>query len=235
VPKDQAATAETLAVKLSHFASALSVPNLGPGLIKKLVEFGYTTPRMLMELSTEKWCEAIGKGNGVKIQKAFIDRVRSANEMELMIASSLMPRGVGETKLTILFQKEADWKKWSLTTLTGLQGWSNESLSDFLTLLPRYEAWRKEQFPITVVPIGVVAPLPKTNTNLFIVVTGFRSSEFEAACLQKGIVVLPSLTKQAQVLVTAGSDSSTKAKKAGDMGIRILERSAFEKEYLSSA
>ena len=236
VPKDQAATAETLAVKLSHFASSLSVPNLGPGLIKKLVEAGYTTPRMLMELSTEKWCEAIGKGNGVKIQKAFIDRVRSANEMELMIASSLMPRGVGETKLTILFQKEPDWKKWSLTTLTGLQGWSNESLSDFLTLLPRYEAWRKEQFPITVVPIGVVTPLQtKTNANLFIVVTGFRSAEFEAACLQKGIVVLPSLTKQAQVLVTAGSDSSTKAKKAGDMGIRILERSAFEKEYLSSA
>ena len=236
VPKDQAATAETLAVKLSHFASSLSVPNLGPGLIKKLVEAGYTTPRMLMELSTEKWCEAIGKGNGVKIQKAFIDRVRSANEMELMIASSLMPRGVGETKLTILFQKEPDWKKWSLTNLTGLQGWSNESLSDFLTLLPRYEAWRKEQFPMTVVPIGVVAPLQtKTNANLFIVVTGFRSAEFEAACLQKGIVVLPSLTKQAQVLVTAGSDSSTKAKKAGDMGIRILERSAFEKEYLSSA
>ena len=91
---------------------------------------------------------------------------------------------------------------------------------------------------MTVVPIGVVAPLPtatNTNTNLFIVVTGFRSAEFEAACLQKGIVVLPSLTKQAQLLVTAGSDSSTKAKKAGDMGIRILERSAFEKEYLSSA
>jgi NAD-dependent DNA ligase len=91
---------------------------------------------------------------------------------------------------------------------------------------------------MTVVPVGVVAPLPtltKTNANLFIVVTGFRSAEFEAACLQKGIVLLPSLTKQAQVLVTAGSDSSTKAKKAGDMGIRILERSAFEKEYLSSA
>ena len=118
----------------------------------------------------------------------------------------------------------------------GLQGWRDESLSDFLTLLPRYEAWRKEQFPMTVVPIGVVAPLQtKTNANLFIVVTGFRSAEFEAACLKKGIVVLPSLTKQAQVLVTAGSDSSTKAKKAGDMGIRILERSAFEKEYLSSA
>ena len=89
---------------------------------------------------------------------------------------------------------------------------------------------------MTVVPISVVAPLPKINTNLFIVVTGFRSAEFEAACLQKGIVLLPSLTKQAQILVTAGSDTtSTKAKKAGDMGIRILERSAFEKEYLSSA
>jgi len=240
VPKDQAATAETLAVKLSHFASALSVPNLGPGLVKKLVEAGYTTPRMLMELSTEKWCDAIGKGNGVKIQKAFIEKVQGANEMTLMIASSLMPRGVGETKLTTLFQMEPDWKKWTTMTLVQMKadGWSEQSLRDFVGILHRYEKWRKDQFPMTVVPIGVVAPITttKTNVNLFIVVTGFRSSEFEAACLQKGIVLLPSLTKQAQILVTAGSDTtSTKAKKAGDMGIRILERSAFEKEYLSSA
>ena len=241
VPKDQPDSKETLAVKLSHFAGTLEVPNLGPGLIKKLVEAGHTTPRMLMELSTEKWCEAIGKGNGVKIQKAFIDQVRSANEMTLMIASSLMPRGVGETKLTVLFQMEPDWKKWSTGTLVQMKadGWSEQSLRDFVGILPRYEKWRKDQFPITVVPVGTTAPLitvAPIPTKLFIVVTGFRSADFEKACASRGIVVLPSLTKQAQVLVTGSADTtSTKAKKAQDMGIRILERSAFEKEYLSSA
>jgi NAD-dependent DNA ligase len=105
-------------------------------------------------------------------------------------------------------------------------------------LLPRYEKWRKEQFPVTVVPVGnfVVTSTPTVPTKLFIVVTGFRSTEFESACAARGIAVLPSLTKQAQVLVTGSADTtSTKAKKAQDMGIRILERSAFEKEYLSSA
>ena len=242
VPKDQPDSKETLAVKLSHFASTLEIPNLGPGLIKKLVEAGHTTPRMLMELSTEKWCEAIGKGNGVKIQKAFIDRVRSANEMTLMIASSLMPRGVGETKLTTLFQMEPNWKKWSSATLVQMKadGWSEQSLRDFVGMLPRYEKWRNEQFPITVGPIGEVVGTTVTATaiptKLFIVVTGFRSADFEKACASRGIAVLPSLTKQAQILVTGGADAtSTKAKKAQDMGIRILERSAFEKEYLSSA
>lgn len=239
VPKNQPDSKETLAVKLSHFAGTLEVPNLGPGLIKKLVEAGHTTPRMLMELSTEKWCEAIGKGNGVKIQKAFIDQVRSANEMTLMIASSLMPRGVGETKLTVLFQMEPDWKKWTAASLGSVQGWSEQSLRDFVGILPQYEKWRKDQFPITVVPVGTTAPLitvAPIPTKLFIVVTGFRSADFEKACASRGIVVLPSLTKQAQVLVTGGADAtSTKAKKAQDMGIRILERSAFEKEYLSSA
>jgi len=203
-----------------------------------LVEAGHTTPRMLMELSTEKWCEAIGKGNGVKIQKAFVDRVRAANEMTLMIASSLMPRGVGETKLTTLFQKEPDWKKWSGAALQKVDGWTEDSLRDFIGILPRYEKWRKEQFPVTVVPVGnfVVTSTPLVKTKLFIVVTGFRSTEFESACTARGIAVLPSLTKQAQVLVTSSADTtSTKAKKAQDMGIRILERSAFEKEYLSSA
>ena len=238
VPKDQPDSKETLSVKLSHFASTLEVPNLGPGLVKKLVEAGHTTPRMLMELSTEKWCDAIGKGNGVKIQKAFVDRVRVANEMTLMIASSLMPRGVGETKLTTLFQKEPDWKKWSGAALQKVDGWTEDSLRDFIGILPRYEKWRKEQFPVTVVPVGnfVVTSTPTVPTKLFIVVTGFRSADFESGCASCGIAVLPSLTKQAQVLVTASADTtSTKAKKAQDMGIRILERSAFEKEYLSSA
>ena len=237
VPKNQPDSKETHTVKLSHFASALEVPNLGPGLVKKLVEAGHTTPRMLMELSTEKWCDAIGKGNGVKIQKAFMEKVHSANEMDFMVASSLMPRGVGETKLTLLFQKEPDWKKWSLLSLIGVQGWSEESLRDFIDTLPRYEKWRKEQFPAAAITIPVgefinVGP----PTKLFIVLTGFRSAEFESACAKKGIVVLPSLTKQAEVLVTGTADTtSTKAKKAQDMGIRILERTTFEKEYLSSA
>lgn len=239
VPKDQPDSKETLAVKLSHFTSTLEVPNLGPGLVKKLVEAGHTTPRMLMELTTEQWCDAIGKGNGVKIQKAFMEKVRGAKEMTLMIASSLMPRGVGETKLTTLFQKEPDWKKWTTMTLVQMkaEGWSEQSLSDFIGLLPRYEKWRKEQFPLMAITTTVATPtLVAVAPKLFIVMTGFRSAEFEAACSQKGFVVLPSLTKQAQVLVTAGADTtSTKAKKAQEMGIRILERTAFEKEYLSSA
>jgi NAD-dependent DNA ligase len=195
-----------------------------------------------MELSTEKWCDAIGKGNGVKIQKAFMEKVRSANEMTLMIASSLMPRGVGETKLTTLFQMEPNWKKWTTMTLVQMKadGWSEQSLRDFVGMLSRYEKWRNDQFPITVVPVGEVVGTSVTTTaiptKLFIVVTGFRSADFEKACASRGIAVLPSLTKQAQVLVTGSADTtSTKAKKAQDMGIRILERSAFEKEYLSSA
>ena len=159
-----------------------------------------------------------------------------------MIASSLMPRGVGETKLTTLFQMEPNWKKWSSATLVQMKadGWSEQSLRDFVGMLPRYEKWRNEQFPITVGPIGEVVGTTVTATaiptKLFIVVTGFRSAYFEKACASRGIAVLPSLTKQAQILVTGGADAtSTKAKKAQDMGIRILERSAFEKEYLSSA
>jgi NAD-dependent DNA ligase len=42
------------------------------------------------------------------------------------------------------------------------------------------------------------------------------------------------VTKQTTLLVVpdAGKTDSGKAKKARDMGIRILERSQFEKEYL---
>jgi DNA ligase (NAD+) len=227
---------EVQAAKLLHFASTLEVANLGPGLVKKLVEAGYSSPKKLQAMTLEQWQTTLGKGMGEKVKKSFDERTTSMKEINLMIASSTLPRGTGETKLKALFAREADWTKWDMKTLASVNSWSFVALQEFLTALETYKKWRADQFGNLVLDRSISPPpaVAAVPPSVFVCFTGFRSSDLEQKCRAKNMEVQLAVTKQTTVLVVpdAGNTESGKAKKARDMGIRILERSQFEKEYL---
>ena len=235
----QGSSVEVQSAKLLHFASTLDVANLGPGLIKKLVEGGFTNPKALRAMTPDQWQKTLGKGMGEKVRLSFEERMKAITELKLMIASSTLPRGTGETKLKALFAKEPDWMKWSMKVLAGVNSWSFVALEEFLTALEDYKKWRAEQFG-TLVLDRSISPPPQVNAtppSIFVCFTGFRSQEFEVRCKAKNIEVQLAVNKQTTVLVVsdASNAESGKAKKARDMGARILERSQFEKEYLGQA
>lgn len=240
VPSDQLADSkEVQAAKLLHFATTLEVANLGPGLIKKLVDAGFASPKALRSMTPEQWQKVLGKGMGEKVRVSFEERMKSLNEMTLMLASSVLPRGTGETKLKALFQREADWTKWEMKVLSNVSSWSFAALEECMDALQEYKKWRHEQFgPImlnrSVSPPPTVSSVPP---SIFVCFTGFRAPDLEAKCREKNMEVQLTVNKQTTVLVVPdnGNKESGKAKKAKDMGIRILERSQFEKEYLGQA
>lgn len=230
---------EVQTAKLLHFASTLEVANLGPGLIKKLVDAGFSSPKALLAMTPEQWQSTLGKGMGEKIRKSFEERMRAIHEMTLMLASSTLPRGTGETKLRALFTREPDWTKWSMKTLAGVNNWSFTSLEECLTSLEQYKKWRTEQFGSMQLtrPVTPESSPSANPPSMFVCLTGFRSAELEETCKKKNIEVVPSVTKQTTLVVISdkANTDSGKAKKAKEMGIRILERSQFEKEYLGQA
>jgi DNA ligase (NAD+) len=235
----QGESVEMKTAKLCHFASTLEVANLGPGLVKKLVDAGFTTPKALRSMTPEQWQKTLGKGMGEKVRESFDIRMKAITEMKLMIASSTLPRGTGETKLKALFCREPDWMKWSMKVLAGVPNWSYVALEECLTALEEYKKWRAEQFGNLILDRSI-SPPPQINStppSVFVCFTGFRSSDLEGKCKTKNIEVQLSLTKQTTVLVVSDRETteSGKAKKARDMGIRILDRSQFEKEYLGQA
>lgn len=235
----QGDSVEIKTAKLLHFASTLEVANLGPGLVKKLVEAGFTTPKALRTMSPEQWQKTLGKGMGEKVRLSFEQQMKTITELKLMIASSTFPRGTGETKLKALFVKEPDWMKWSMKILAGVSSWSYVALEECLTALEEYKKWRAEQFG-TLVLDRSISPPPQVNAtppSIFVCFTGFRSTDLEVKCKAKNMEVQLSINKQTTVLVVSDSTNaeSGKAKKARDMGIRILERGEFEKEYLGQA
>ncbi len=226
-------TLEIQSKKLEHFASTLGIPHLGPGLVAKLVSDGKDTPRLLLTCSKEEMEKSLGKGMAAKIFPQIQERLTAATELDLMIASSLMPRGVGSTKLKALFQVESDPRHWNEVFVC--EGWSEGALKEFLKSFPQYEEWRRTQLSMIPYPkLFTPPPKPQQTGVLYrICMTGFRDKELQAQLEAKGHEFVQAISsKVSLLLVKDPSETSEKLKKARELGIRILSREQAKLELL---
>ena len=214
--------------QLGHFLKTLDIPNAGPATAKTLVDGGIDTPKKLWSTTAARLSELLGPKSGAALfteLRAAFTRLRS--EQILMIASSQMPRGVGETKLKALFEVQADPRLWS-TLQTPPAGWTAETLRAFQARYPAYETWRKEMdwiaYPILTTP--AVAAATKRADALAICFTGFRDKDLETRLVAAGHIIHAAVSGKTNVLVVSDDASETeKVKKARAMGIRIVKRS----------
>ena len=155
-----------------------------------------------------------------------------------MVASSVMPRGVGDTKLQALTAINADPRTWC-TIQTPPAGWTAESLAAFQMAFPAYEAWRRAEMSWLAYPILGTAPAaaqaaPITEQKGAICLTGFRDKTLEERATAAGFTVASAVTgKTTMLLVPDGEVAETeKVKGARAKGIRIITRTAFTEQYL---
>ena len=233
--KTGSTTTELLQKKLEHFAKTLDIPHLGPGLIAKLVAEGKDTPNDLLTIEQVDLDVIVGKGMALKIYPAIQDRIQTCTELDLMVASGLMIRGVGDTKLRALFVQQADPRKWS--SIQSCDGWSKDALLAFHTFYPVYESWRCKELPTIPYPrLGTVISAPTLSaegTKGVVCLTGFRDAEFQKQMETKGFVFVAGVSKKVTHLIVKDiQDTSDKIKKAAEAGIRILTREDAKKEYL---
>lgn len=227
--------------RLEHFATALDIPYLGPGLVAKLITAGIKTPGALVRLTRAGMSAAIGSGMTEKIYPALQAAFTNISEMNLMIGSGTMPRGVGDKKLRALFSISSDPRQWS--SIKECEGWSRSALQDFVRGLSSYETWRQREFPSLTYPISKTeAPIPVTRPSSgkseVICFTGFRSTDLETRLKQRGHELSDSITKKTSILVvpdaTAITSPSGKVTKAIALkSVKIMTRDQFEKEYLA--
>lgn len=224
--------------RLEHFVKTLEIDGMGPGLVKKLVTEGITTPLQLCKATESSLQTILGKKSGTTAYTQLQQRITTLDEMTLMIASSCMPRGIGERKLEPLFQAEPDPRKWStyFSTPRDISGWSTDALLNFGKLYKEYETWRK-QFTVLPYPILAQTPPPAQVKGTYCC-TGFRDGALEKRATEKGWITSGTLTKKTTFLLildTVNSDTvdGTKAEKARESGIPILQRTEFIKKYLS--
>jgi DNA ligase (NAD+) len=223
---------EVLQARLVLFAKTFDIAGLGPGIATKLVDAGITTPGKLCSSTEAAISNAIGSGNGKKLMAQVNTVGTKVSELKLMVASAVLPRGIGETKLTILFQTQPDPRLWH--QLPELAGWTASSLGELLASLPAYQTWRAEEFPHWDYPIlpsildAPAAPIEKKGTICF---TGVRSKPLEALLKAAGWEIVDGVSSKLNVLVIPdGEETDTgKVKKARQLGtVRILQLSQVQ-------
>jgi NAD-dependent DNA ligase len=223
---------DLLESRLRHFAVAIGIEGLGPGLIKKLVDAKITTPSQLCAASPATLSALLGKKTGAQIAEETAKRIAAVKEITLMVASSILPRGVGETKLQNLFSLESDPRVWS-QKISRAEGWSEEALAAFFRELPAYFIWREAQFPGRAFTVAAAVAAPVVATRGSICFTGFRSAALEAAAVAQGFQISSTVSNKVSGLLVPDEKEPTgsKVEKARELGIRIWRKSEFMREY----
>lgn len=256
-----AETAEQTATRLHHFLKTLDVPGAGPSTAKSLVEGGIKGPRTLWEATAARLSELLGPKTGASLYTNLRKALEKATELHIMLASLKMPRGVGDTKLRVLFTVEEDPKRWlsaathgaTHNTLSGkeLPGWSATALEIFLAEFPKYEAWRAAELPFLPYPArplpgsgaattaaakregAVLTAAAAATAGQTVCFTGFRDKQLEAQAAELGHTVAASMTSKVNVLVVPDGEvrESEKVKAARAKGITIMTRAAFIESF----
>ena len=225
------------AARLQHFFKTLEIPSMGPANCEALVEADLGGPAALWLSDADRLGAVLGPKTGAALYKALRTRVAAVPEMTLMLASSTMPRGVGESKLKSLFAVAPDWRRWREVTEPPA-GWTTVSLRTFQEGLTAYETWRATELAwLTAAPVSAT-PVTASGgvTRGVICFTGFRDKALEADAVAAGFAVSAILTSKVTILVTPdGAVATEKVKKAAATGrTEILGRSAFILKYLGN-
>lgn len=231
--KSGAESQEVLEKRLEHFAKTLDIPHLGPGLVAKLVAEGKDTPNDLLTIGKDDIEIIVGKGMAAKIFPFIQEKISSSSELTLMVASGMMPRGIGSSKLEALFALQADPRSWH--SIHACEGWSKDALVAFLQVLPSYHNWRINDLPC--IPYPRIQQLEKkatpTVTKGIVCLTGFRDAEFQKKMEDKGFQFVNTVSKKVtHLIVKEIGETSEKIKKAQELGVRILSREQAIQEYL---
>jgi len=230
-----------------HSLQTLGIEGLGPGLVDKLLEAGLNTMKKLWDATPTKLADIIGPGRGPLLHSSLRECVGKATQMQLLIASNMLPRGVGERKLRLLYAREgnADAGRWSAASLEGVAGWSKGSLDELLAVLPAALEWKKcfglaaslASAPPAAPASASAAPAASTHAatlEKFVVFTGARDKELEGRLSSLGWGLQDTVNKKTTVVVAESLDSqSGKGKKARDLGIRIMLLPDFRNLILS--
>ena len=234
--RQKVADASTKVSQFMKMVKHLDWPNVGPAVMKSVVEAGYTTVPLLRKASEADLKKLLGPVKGANLYKLVqTDGWAKASELDLFIASPLRPDGIGSTRLEALLSVEPDVTKWS-SNLVAPKGWSPDALKEFQGLWKRYEEFRMKEWCFLPYPVKQVQKQEvAVQLRGSIVFTGFRDAQLEASLLQKGYKISDTVKSDTRAVLISDSEDpntymTTKIERAKKIpGCLILRKSEWVK------
>ncbi len=226
---------EKCQVKLiTDFFKNIKVEGLGPGIVKKLYENGFTEIKEILHITADDLLDMEGfqDRSAKKLVSNIKNAVNSVNLIELMNASNIFGRGLGKRRLEALFSNIPDlMERQSNNSLKEdimeVEGFSNITAKQFVDNFNDFKKFMKK--------LNIKAPnlkeyVSKTKIKKNIVFTGFRNNELEKVLEENGFAVNSSINTETVLVIKKDSSShSSKVKEAERKKLKVITLDTFLK------
>ena len=239
---------------ITAFFVELEVEGLSSGNVKRIMTAGFDTISKILKMTKAdfKTVEGFKEKMIEKVFNGIHDKVGKATLLDIMVASNLLGRGLGQRKIKpildkypdILSSRENDEEK--IKMLRGIEGIGPENAKSFVSNIPTFMAFLKEcdlegKLSMANVPNAQATNIEEkanidTSNPLFgkkIVMTKVRDKEIIEHLVKVGATLEDNIKKDTFVLIVKTHDDvSNKTKYATDNHIPIMTPQEFREKYM---
>ena len=219
---------------ITDFFKNINVGSMGPGLIQKLYENGYTEIVDILHIKKKDLLEI--EGFQETLANKIINNIKIAlekvNLIEIMNASNIFGNGLGKRKLALIFSNIPDVMTHKIDNnlkqkIIMINGFSDISANQFVNNLEEFKLFLKN---LKIKTHNLDSYIEKTQIKKNIVFTGFRNSELEKYLETHKIAVKNTINADTFLLITKDDNStSSKIKEANKKKIKVVSLKEFLK------
>lgn len=226
---------------ITYFFTKLGIAGLSSGNVIRLMEAGYDTVDHIVSMKKDDYLDVEGfqEKMAQKLYTSIRNKIKSATLVDLMAASNIFGRGVGEKKIQVILNHYPDIlisdenygiKFNKLLEIESIAEKTAEYFLDhvdeFIDFIKRIKQQKKLTFTTTTYDES------HDLYNKNIVMTGFRSKELEDKIKSVGGNMSTSVSKNTfAVIIKDENNTSSKTEKALNLNIPVMTYKKFVIEY----
>jgi DNA ligase (NAD+) len=225
---------------LSSFFSSLKIKHVSEATISKMYDYGLDNIIKIVSASQEDF-EKI-EGFGKRLAERTYDNIHNGLQnitLSLLLgASGIFGMSIGVRKVESLLESlpnlldvykdmsEEDLRK----LINSVDGFSDKTTNKIIENLPWADKFYNNMKPY--ISLKVSETSYTDFKDMKIVFSGFRDTELEEIIKERGGKVSTSVSKNTSLLIVNDTDtSSSKYKKAKDLGVQIMRKDEFISKY----
>lgn len=229
--------------KNTKFFKTLGVKYLSKGIITKLYNAGYTNPLKIIQANKSDLTKIEGIGEKLvdKIYQNIEDALNNLTMVKLMTASNVFGHGFAEKRLEMILNRYPNiiFEEHSIDGVTEMvrqiEGFNTLTAEKFAQKLEKFRQFIQKYSQVIDVNKLTKKSKHKTKSQKLkgekIVFTGFRDKKLEEKIKENGGTVSGTVSSKTTLLLSSGDTSSSKYKKAKQLGIKIMSPREFTKKY----
>ena len=222
--------------QLVHFFVCMNIENINEGVVKKLVEYGFTTIEDILKASVEdfrkipsykgKMCEKIYENIHSKLVHVKIP--------DLMCGSSIFEIGMGKKKATVLWNAIPTLltHKVEIDDIQRVDGFSTKTAEKVIRNLQEFKTFHKDMSKyMTFESVNEKVVVGNKYKDQKYVFSGFRDKELEEYISSNGGSISTSVSSKTTAVIISEEETSGKITKAKELGIKIIKVDDFKEGF----